>query len=143
MSCQVGIIFATVFDQLARFSIEQYLVWAMNHGTKPTVWQMVPQFVVLGRFIAGAVFAGFSRPQTDTFCVATSSMFPVAVVVIVLDVVTLLLLTARAFSSVNEVKESELAKRVSYKLVLLGFAIWTAVRTTHVEMLFNYILTIP
>ncbi|KAK0617401.1 hypothetical protein B0T14DRAFT_268795 [Immersiella caudata] len=126
MSCQVGIIFATVFDQLARFSIEQYLVWAMNHGQKPTVWQMVPQFVVLGRFVAGAVFAGFTRPQTDTFCVATSSTFPVAVVVIVLDVVTLLLLTARAFSSAKEVKQDELARRVSHKLVLLGFAIWTA-----------------
>ncbi|KAK0641226.1 hypothetical protein B0T16DRAFT_211581 [Cercophora newfieldiana] len=126
MSCQVGIIFATVLDQLARFSIEQYLVWAMNHGQKPTVWQMVPQFVVLGRFVAGAVFAGFTRPQIDTFCVATSSTFPVAVVVIVLDVVTLLLLTARAFSSANEVKASELARRVSHKLVLLGFSIWTA-----------------
>jgi hypothetical protein len=132
MSCQIGIIFATVFDQLARFSIEQYLVWAMNHGRKPTVWQMVPQFVVLARFVAGAVFAGFTRPQTDSFCVATSSTFPVAVVVIVLDVVTLLLLTARAFSSAKEVKQDELVRRVSHKLVLLGFAIWTAVRITKV-----------
>ncbi|KAK5663098.1 hypothetical protein OQA88_6514 [Cercophora sp. LCS_1] len=58
---------ATVFDQLARFSIEQYLVWAMNNGSKPTVYQMIPQFIVLGRFVAGAVFTGFTRPQTDTF----------------------------------------------------------------------------
>jgi len=130
MSCQVGIIFATVFDQLARFSVEQYLVWAMNNGVKPTVWQMVPQFVVLGRFVAGAVFSGFTRPQTDTFCVATSPTFPIAVVVIVLDVLTLLLLTARAFSSAGEIKDSELARRVSIKLVLLGFAIWTAVGGT-------------
>ena len=130
MSCQVGVAFATVFDQLARFSIEQYLVWAMNHG-KPTVVQMIPQFLVLGRFIAGAVFAGFTRPQTDTFCVAASSAFPVAVVVIILDVVILLALTVKAFSSLPDTgilnKESDLAKRVSHKLILAGAAIWTAV----------------
>jgi hypothetical protein len=131
MPCQVGIIFATVFDQLGRFWIEQYLVWAMNDGSKPTVMHMIPQFLVLGRFVAGAVFAGFTRPQTDTFCVATSSAFPVAVVVIVLDVVILLALTARAFSSLPDTgvlnKDSELARRLSLKLILLGVVIWTAV----------------
>ncbi|KAK1755684.1 hypothetical protein QBC47DRAFT_193301 [Echria macrotheca] len=134
MPCQVGIIFATVFDQLGRFWIEQYLVWAMNDGSKPTVMHMVPQFLVLGRFVAGAVFAGFTRPQTDTFCVATSSAFPVAVVVIVLDVVILLALTARAFSSLPDTgvlnKDSELARRLSLKLILLGVAIWTASSVT-------------
>ncbi|KAK5661961.1 hypothetical protein OQA88_10072 [Cercophora sp. LCS_1] len=134
MSCQVGIIFATVFDQLARFSIEQYLVWAMNNGSKPTVYQMIPQFIVLGRFVAGAVFTGFTRPQTDTFCVATSSTFPVAVVVIVLDVVILLALTIKAFSKVPELdprdKDADLARRVSVKLILLGVAIWTASSVT-------------
>ena len=129
MPCQIGIIFATVFDQLGRFSIEQYLVWAMNDGTKPTVLQMIPQFLILGRFAAGAVFAGFARPQTDTFCAATSSVFPVAVTVIILDVVIILLLTFRAFSSAKDqaLRSTELSRRVSIKLVLLGHVIWTAV----------------
>lgn len=129
MSCQIGIIFSTVFDQLARFSIEQFLLWALNTGESPSIWQMIPQFVVLGRFAAGAVFTGFTRPQTDTFCVATSSEFPIAVVVIVLDVVIMLLLASKAYSSAKEmtISDSELARRVSVKLILVGLAVWTAV----------------
>ncbi|KAK0708340.1 hypothetical protein B0H67DRAFT_648418 [Lasiosphaeris hirsuta] len=130
MPCQVGVIFAAIFDQLGRFSIEQYLVWALNSGTKPTIWQMTPQFVVLGRFVAGAVFVGFTRPQTDTFCVATTSSFPVAVVVIALDAVIISLLTVKAFSSAREDKQSDPTRSASIKLVLLGFAIWTATSVT-------------
>jgi len=131
MSCQIGVIFATVFDQLARFSIEQFLLWALNTGEQPSIWQMIPQFVVLGRFIAGAIFTGFTRPQTDTFCVATSPEFPIAVVVIVLDVVIMLLLASKAYASTKEmtISDSELARRVSVKLILVGLAVWTAVRT--------------
>ncbi|KAK1831097.1 hypothetical protein QBC39DRAFT_408782 [Podospora conica] len=132
MSCQIGIIFASVFDQLARFSIEQFLLWALNTGGPPSIWQMIPQFVVLGRFVAGAVFTGFTRPQTDTFCVATSSEFPIAVVVIVLDVVIMLLLASKAYSSAKEmtISDSELARRVSVKLILVGLAVWTATSVT-------------
>ena len=92
MPCQVATIFATVFDQLARFSIEQYLLWAMNTGAKVSAGQLIPQLFILGRLVAGGVFAGFTRAQTDTFCVATSSILPIAIVVIAMDVVILLLL---------------------------------------------------
>ena len=135
LGCQIGIIFATVFDQLARFSIEQYLLWAMNSGTETTglsLVHLVPQLLILGRFIAGAAFAGFARPQTDTFCLVASSALPVSILVIALDVVILLLLTARAFSvglfTNMHSKNTNAARSKSLLLIMLGLVIWTAVR---------------
>ncbi len=131
MPCQVGLIFATIFDQLARFSILQYVVWALNAGKKLSIFQMVDQFVVLGRFIAGAVFVGFTRPQVDSFCVAMSSVMPIAIVIIALDMVILLLLSAKAFTTPQGEgfqSKDDATRKASLKLVLLGIAIWTAVR---------------
>ncbi|KAK3381547.1 hypothetical protein B0H63DRAFT_416347 [Podospora didyma] len=134
MPCQVGVIFSTIFDQLGRFSIEQYLIWAMNDGTKISPMQMIPQLLILGRFIAGAVFVGFTRPQTDTFCLATSSALPISILVIALDAVILLLLVVRAFSTglVANIQKggSGSARSKSFMLVMLGHAIWTATSVT-------------
>ncbi len=144
--CQIGIAFATVFDQLARFSIEQYLLWAMS-GTlgKVSVGQLIPQVLILGRFIVGGVFVGFTRPQVDTFCVATASMLPVAVVVIALDVVIILLLTFRAFSTglIADIQEgkSDSGRSKAVALVMLGFTMWTAVRVSYLSRTLRIMLT--
>lgn len=129
MPCQIATIFATVFDQLARFSIEQYLLWAMNDGAaKLSAGTLIPQLLILARFVAGAIFAGFTRAQTDTFCVATSSVLPVALVVIIMDVVILVLLIVRAFQTgvVGGMKKagSDAQWNKSILFVMLGFAIW-------------------
>src|SRR4051812_15689625 len=42
-SCQVGILFSTFFDQLARCAMGQYLLWAINTGGKSGARQMIPQ----------------------------------------------------------------------------------------------------
>lgn len=130
--CQIGIIFATIFDQLARFSVEQYLLWAMNSSlSKFSVGQLIPQVLIWARFVAGAVFVGFTRPQVDSFCVATSSMLPVAIVVIVLDLLIILLLAFRAISTglVADIQrgKSDAGRSKMVTLVMLGFTIWTAV----------------
>ncbi|KAK3682535.1 hypothetical protein B0T22DRAFT_287224 [Podospora appendiculata] len=138
MPCQIGVIFATIFDQLGRFSIEQYILWDMNgmsgNNAKVSAWQMIPQLLILGRFVAGAVFSGFTRPQTDTFCVAKSSALPVSIMVIALDAVILLLLTAKALSTglIANMKHkgSSAARSKSLVLVMLGLAIWTATSVT-------------
>ncbi|KAK0709590.1 hypothetical protein B0T26DRAFT_805265 [Lasiosphaeria miniovina] len=135
MPCQIGIVFSTIFDQLARFSIEQYLLWAMSSiSTKLTVAQMVPQLLVLVRFVAGAVFVGFTRPQTDAFCLATSSSLPVAILVIALDAVILLLLFWRAFSTglVANIQKrgSGSGRSKALMLIMLGLAVWTATSVT-------------
>ncbi|KAK4164488.1 hypothetical protein QBC43DRAFT_344367 [Cladorrhinum sp. PSN259] len=128
MPCQIGVIFATVFDQLARFSIEQFLLWALtNNRGKLSVVQLIPQILVLVRFLAGAVFVGFSRPQTDDFCVATTSALPVGVVVIALDVVIIMLLIQKAYASgPTSVKTTDPERIKAITAVLLGLAAWTA-----------------
>ena len=133
MPCQIGVIFTSLFDQLGRFSIEQYLLWAMNSGGggKLALGQLIPQLVVLARFVAGLVFVGFSRPQVDSVCVPMSSMSPIAAVVIGLDGFIIAMLAARAFMTgiVSDIQESKSSAGRSklVVLVMVGFAIWTGV----------------
>ncbi|KAK4171769.1 hypothetical protein QBC36DRAFT_365240 [Triangularia setosa] len=124
MPCQIGVIFASIFDQLARFSIEQFLLWALhtNKGGKLSVMQLLPQILVLTRFLAGAVFVGFTRPQTDDFCLTTTSALPVGVAVLALDAVIIVLLIQKAYSSGGAARTNS----KSLTSVLLGLICWTA-----------------
>ncbi|VBB79979.1 Putative protein of unknown function [Podospora comata] len=124
MPCQIGVIFASIFDQLARFSIEQFLLWALNSnkGGKLSVVQLLPQILVLARFLAGAVFVGFTRPQTDDYCLATTSALPVGVAVLALDAIIIVLLIQKAYSSGGAAKTNSR----SLTSVLLGLICWTA-----------------
>lgn len=93
---------------------------------------MVLQALVVTRFVAGAVFVGFSRPQFDPVCVPMSSMMPVAIVVIVLDAVLIVTLAVMAVMAglLSEVREggSDAGRSKSILLVIVAFALWTAVR---------------
>ncbi|KAL2129268.1 hypothetical protein VTI74DRAFT_7991 [Chaetomium olivicolor] len=141
--CQIGTIFSTIFDQFARFSVEQFLLWALNNndGAKVPVAQLIPQVLVLARFLAGAVFIGFTRPQIDTFCVATTSARPVGILVTALDGVIILLLIARAYSAGGVAKENREAKAAeadrakALMSVLLGLMFWTG---TSVPLLLGF-----
>jgi hypothetical protein len=135
-SCQIGVIFSTIFDQLARFSIEQFLLWALNNHnttTKVSVTQLIPQVMILVRFLVGAVFIGFTRPQTDAFCVATTSTLAVGILVPALDAIIILLLVVRAYSAGGIAKENREGKgtganrATALMSVLLGLALWTGV----------------
>jgi hypothetical protein len=132
MPCQIGVIFATVFDQLGRFAIEQYLLWAMNDGSKLSAGQLIPQLLIWGRLVVGFIFVGLTRTQTDTFCVATAGSMPLSIALIALDVVVLLVLVARAFqtgltASIAQNK-ADSSRNKAVIFVMLGFGIWTAVR---------------
>ncbi|KAL2197932.1 hypothetical protein P885DRAFT_59577 [Corynascus similis CBS 632.67] len=143
MPCQIGTIFATVFDQFARFSIEQFLLWALNTGndTKIAVTQLIPQALLLARFLAGAVFIGFTRPQTDDFCVATNSALPVGILVAALDGTIIFFLLIRAYSKRGAANENQSGKGVdadqarALMAVLLGLVFWTG---TSVPMLLGF-----
>ncbi len=131
MPCQIGILFTTFFDQVARFSIEQHTLWAINSGSKSGVQHMLVQALLGVRFVLGMVFVGFSRPQFNPVCVPVSSVLPVAVIVVALDAVIIAALAIRAFSAglVKEVRQNEPGslRSKSILLVIVGFAIWTAV----------------
>ncbi|KAJ4385891.1 hypothetical protein N0V85_008010, partial [Neurospora sp. IMI 360204] len=137
--CQIGIIFATIFDQLARFSIQQYLHWAQNTGEKVSAVQMIPQLLILGRLVAGAVFVGFIRPQTDSFCVAASSELPISIVVSSMDAAILLCLITRALAQNTQLNtESQDARRKALFWVMFGLAVWTATSVT-LHLGFRYV----
>ncbi|KAH7629764.1 hypothetical protein B0T09DRAFT_357449 [Sordaria sp. MPI-SDFR-AT-0083] len=139
MPCQVGIIFATVFDQLARFSIEQYLYWAQNMGEKVSAVHIIPQLLILGRLVAGGVFVGFTRPQTDSFCVAASSQLPISIVVISLDAAILLCLITRALvQNTTFHTDSQAIRRKALFWVMLGLAVWIATSVT-LHLGFRYV----
>ncbi|KAJ9151418.1 hypothetical protein NKR23_g3241 [Pleurostoma richardsiae] len=135
-SCQIAIVFTTLFDQLARFSIEQCLLWAINGGAGASTGQMIAQGLVAARFILGGVFVGLSRPQFKPVCVPTSSVLPVAIVVVALDAVIIATLAGRAFSVgiVKSVRENgpESGRGKAILLVIVGVAVWTG---TSVAML--------
>jgi len=121
-----------LFDQLARFSIGQYLLWATNSAAgKPGLQQLIPQGLIGVRFVVGMIFVGFSRPQFESVCVPISSMVAIAAVVIAFDAVIIALMAYRAFATglVRGVQSNERgpARGKSVLLVIVGFAIWTAV----------------
>ena len=123
--------FAAGFDQLARVSLEQYLLWAVSSGGKMSAATFIPQAFLLIRFVVGAVFVGLTRPQFSPVCVAKTSILPIGIAVIAVDVVLVLMLVARAFQ-VGLVKDIRAGKSdgIRGKAVLFaisGLAVWTGV----------------
>ncbi|KAI8303605.1 hypothetical protein K4K61_006892 [Colletotrichum sp. SAR11_59] len=96
--CQVVVIFTTIFDQLARFAIEQYLLWAINSNAKVPTGAIIPQAVIGTRFVLGAVFVGFQKPQIATVCVSKTDVLPIGVVIMVTDFLIIGMLAFRASS---------------------------------------------
>ncbi|KAI8293899.1 hypothetical protein K4K59_005445 [Colletotrichum sp. SAR11_240] len=96
--CQVAVIFTTIFDQLARFAIEQYLLWAINSNAKVPTGAIIPQAVIGTRFVLGAVFVGFQKPQIATVCVSKTDVLPIGVVIMVTDFLIIGMLAFRASS---------------------------------------------
>lgn len=103
----------------------------VNGGSKSGIGQLGPQILVGIRFVLGAVFVGFSRPQTVPVCIPISSVLPLAILVVVLDAVIIATLAARAFfvGVLKDIRESstDAARGKAILLVLVGLTLWTAV----------------
>ncbi|KAL7924221.1 hypothetical protein ACQKWADRAFT_23796 [Trichoderma austrokoningii] len=129
-ACQVAISFATVFDQLARFSVEQFLLWAVNGGIKVSKLSLVLQGGLFLRFIIGAVFVGVQRPQFDPVCVATNLILPIGIVVMVADIAMVMTLGTKAFlAKKSDAIRPELSRTNTLILVTVGLGMWTALST--------------
>jgi hypothetical protein len=130
-ACQVAVGFSTAFDQLARFSLEQFLLWGVNSGAKMSAEMLVPQALLLVRFVLGAVFVGLSRPQFTPVCTTTSSMLPVAIAVIAVDAVVIFVLAFRFLQVglVRDIREGRpgMVRGKALLCVLIGLAVWTGV----------------
>ncbi|EHK48226.1 uncharacterized protein TrAtP1_000968 [Trichoderma atroviride] len=129
-ACQVAISFATVFDQLARFSVEQFLLWGVNGGMKVSKLSLVLQGGLFLRFILGAVFVGVQRPQFDTVCVATNLILPIGIVVMVVDIAMVMILGTKAFlAKKSDAIRPELSRTNTLILITVGLGMWTALST--------------
>ena len=130
-SCQIGIVFSTLFDQVARSSVEQYLLWAMNKGVGSAIQQIALQALIVVRFVIGCIFVGFSRPQFNPVCVPTSSQTPVAIIAIILDIALIFAMTGVAIMSglLSDARKGgpDAGRSKSILLVVVAFGIWTAV----------------
>lgn len=130
-SCQLGVIFTNIFDQLARYLIEQHVLWVIGAGTAATIAQYVATALLVGRFVLGAVFVGLSKSEFNTVCVSVTSNLIIGVVVVALDAVIVATLLVRAISvgvftkMQNGGQDSARGKAII--AILIGFSLWTAV----------------
>ncbi|KAH8165848.1 hypothetical protein CIB48_g2398 [Xylaria polymorpha] len=97
-TCQVAVIFSSLFDQFGRVFAEQYLVWAVPKGDAKTVFSLVPQILVFGRFFVGIAFTAVTRAQFKPTCAPISSVRAVSITTIALDAVIIGFLSVQAFS---------------------------------------------
>ncbi|CZS90252.1 hypothetical protein WAI453_004259 [Rhynchosporium graminicola] len=131
-ACQATLIISTMFDQLARVGVEQFLLWSVGHGTKVTAERMIQQGILLVRMVGGAVLVGFTRPQFAPVCVARTSITPLAVGVLALDaiIIGVLLVRAASLGMFKEMRDKEAgtrqeqSKALIISIIVLG--LWTA-----------------
>ncbi|KAH7330402.1 hypothetical protein BKA65DRAFT_480553 [Rhexocercosporidium sp. MPI-PUGE-AT-0058] len=130
-ACQTTLIISTIFDQLARVGIEQFLLWSVGHGTKLTAERLILQGILLVRMVGGGVLVGFTRPQFAPVCVAQTMITPLAVVVLALDAIIIGVLMVRAMSlgMFREMREKSSSTRQEQSkaliLSIVGLGIWT------------------
>ncbi|KAL7946523.1 hypothetical protein V8C42DRAFT_38741 [Trichoderma barbatum] len=125
-ACQTVISFAAVFDQVARVSVEQFLLWAVNGGIKVTKLSLAMQGALLVRFILGAIFVGVQRPQFDPVCVASNLVLPIGVIVMLTDIGMVAALSAKfVLAKKSNSLRPELARTNGVVLVTAGLGIWT------------------
>lgn len=129
VGCQVAVISASLFDQLARFAIEQYLLWAINSGLKKAPDTFVPQALLVIRGIVGGIFVGFQRPQLFPVCQTSNNASAVGIAVAASDAVIILIFVARVFmiGLVQDVREKRPGFQRSKAVIFLlaGLALWT------------------
>ncbi|KAI0870274.1 hypothetical protein GGS24DRAFT_112666 [Hypoxylon argillaceum] len=133
-TCQVAVIFSSLFDQFGRVFVEQYLAWAVPKGDTKSPFSLVPQILVFGRFFVGIAFTAVTRTQFKPTCAPVSSIQAVAITAIALDAVIIGLLTIQAFSSGPSRKDAGAQSIISsiktVRFIAVGVAVWLGTSVT-------------
>ncbi|KAI1309289.1 hypothetical protein F5Y03DRAFT_393122 [Xylaria venustula] len=132
-TCQVAVVFSSLFDQLGRVFVEQYLAWAVPKGDTKTVFSLMPQILVFGRFFVGIAFTAVTRTQFKPTCAPISSIRAVSITSIALDGVIIGLLSIQAFSNgtvTRQPKSHAALKQKPARLILVGVALWWGTSVT-------------
>ncbi|KAJ8121438.1 hypothetical protein ONZ43_g2111 [Nemania bipapillata] len=129
-TCQVAVIFSSLFDQLGRVFVEQYLAWAVPKGDTKAGFSLVPQILVFGRFFVGIAFTAVTRTQFKPTCAPVSSIRAVSITTIALDAVIIGLLMIQAFSNGQAGKDTSsqpiILRAKTVRFVVAGVAVWLA-----------------
>ncbi|KAH7161419.1 hypothetical protein EDB81DRAFT_644289, partial [Dactylonectria macrodidyma] len=128
--CQVTIVFATIFDQLARTSLQQAIIWAVDHHARVSKAEsLITQGAIFLRLILGAVFVGLQRPQLDIICITTTSNMPFGVALLGADLAFTAAILGRAisFGLIKDMQEGTATSSRSRAalLTIVGLLIWT------------------
>ncbi|KLP20375.1 uncharacterized protein LW94_1435 [Fusarium fujikuroi] len=128
--CQIMVTFASTFDQFARVSIQQSLLWIFSTHSLASLTEIgVMQGFIVLRLILGGVFVGIQRPQLNTICLTQTSILPVGITVSVIDTASVAFLLIRVISRgvYSETQRGAISPRQSraVALVVLGLIIWT------------------
>lgn len=130
-TCQVALGFAAAFDQLARVSFQQFLLWAAVHGPRLSLGTCVPQGIIVLRFILGGVFVGLQRPQLQPVCLSYTLLLPLGITVVAVDGALALAFLAKVNwggrSGVALGKDSDYTRDKKLLLAIVAFGAWTAV----------------
>ncbi|KAI0434148.1 hypothetical protein F5Y09DRAFT_279831 [Xylaria sp. FL1042] len=133
-TCQVAVVFSSLFDQFGRVFVEQYLAWAVPKGDTKTVFSLVPQILVFGRFFVGIAFTAVTRTQFKPTCAPITSIRAISIASIALDGVIIGLLSIQAFSSGRAAKQpgsnSTALKPKPARLIVMGVALWWGTSVT-------------
>ncbi|KAI1758094.1 hypothetical protein F4782DRAFT_12417 [Xylaria castorea] len=133
-TCQVAVVFSSLFDQLGRVFVEQYLAWAVPKGDTKTIFSLIPQILVFGRLFVGIAFTAVTRTQFKPTCAPISSIRAVSITTIALDAVIIGLLSVQAFRSGSATKNSSSRSTTlrigTVRLVVVGVAVWWGASVT-------------
>ncbi|KAG5663135.1 hypothetical protein KAF25_001071 [Fusarium avenaceum] len=128
--CQVMVTFASIFDQFARVSIQQGLLWIFSTHSLASLTEIaiMQGFLVL-RLLLGGVFVGIQRPQMAGVCLTMTSIVPVGITVSVVDTAFVAFLLMRIISRGNysDTQKGSISPGQSRAaaLIVLGLVIWT------------------
>ncbi|KAK9772906.1 hypothetical protein SCAR479_10416 [Seiridium cardinale] len=120
-TCQAAVIISSLLDQVARVSIEQFLIWSVAKDGLKTAAGLATQVLLLVRFIIGMVFVGETKPQFNTTCVPMSNLVPIAIAVVALDAVILTSTAVLTFTTAST-KSGQGSKAIL--LTIAALAVW-------------------
>ncbi|EKD12061.1 uncharacterized protein L3040_003159 [Drepanopeziza brunnea f. sp. 'multigermtubi'] len=125
--CQLTILLSTIFDQLARVTIEQFFMWSIG-GTKVTPGRLILQGALFLRLIGGVMLVSFTKSQFAPVCVARISLqqtplTPVSIAVLALDAIIVGVLLIREISGKSPDPMQKKSKALIFSIVGLG--VWT------------------
>lgn len=139
-SCQATVIFATLFDQLARVAAAQYTIWAV-HADKLPVLRRISQGLVLLRASLGVADVAVTRFSFSPTCVPITDQIVLPILVIVFDVAIIIFSGAVASCSAAAKAHRTVMASRAVGSILAGLVLWLCVSRKSKTSLFGVLIS--